>query len=168
MNIHLSTFWTLCVLGTIFSADSALAQTISSSSNKDVLPREQSIQQAWTCGTVVTPEHQEQLLRWLADGTWDSYRSKDLSKIRGTITIKTTFHILQEDNGSGNSCTQAQCEDQIAELNQDLGDIGVEFCIDNIVYHPDSSATTVVAGDSSTYPTSVFSSVYESSATCPP
>ncbi len=136
---------------------SVSAQTITNDYVESTLSKEQSNSAPpWACGTVVTPEYNEQIERWLSDGTWERYSSRDLSGIRGNITIKVIFHIVQEDDGSGNTLTADFCQVQIDQMNENVFDIGIEFCIEDILYHPDSDYTTVVAGDSSTTPSMGF------------
>ena len=93
----------------------------------------------WTCGAISNPEYDQLMQRWLDDGTWDEYRLKDLSGIRGTTFVKTTFHIVAYSDGSGGMDPDL-CLVQLGQMNLNVESIGLEFCLEGeIVYHSDDA-----------------------------
>ena len=98
------------------------------------------------CGAILGPEYRGQIERMLADGSWHEITHRDLSGIRGTTYVMTTFHILRYSNGNG-GMSSSYCQLQIDYLNSHVSTTGLQFCIQDIIYHD-------LADPSVTYPSS--------------
>ena len=86
------------------------------------------------CGTTLSPEVLEQIQRMLDDGSWHEATHTDPLLMRGTIYVKTIFHILRYIDGSG-GMDVSYCQQQINNLNAHIAGTGVEFCIQDIMFH---------------------------------
>ena len=116
-------------------ADSVTIKTVVDADGAFVQPDQKSTSQNIDrCGTVLNPEYQQQIQRMLADGSWYEATHNDLSQIRGTTYVKTTFHILRYADGSGGMLT-SNCQLQIDNLNSHIEGTGLEFCIAGILFH---------------------------------
>jgi hypothetical protein len=86
------------------------------------------------CGTLLSEEYREQIERMIDNGTWDDYTNREFDGVRGTTYVRTTFHILRNINGS-NGMPSSYCQMQLDYLNSHVGDTGLQFCIQDIIYH---------------------------------
>ena len=86
------------------------------------------------CGTELSQEYINQIERMLQDGTWQDATSNNFPKSRGIQYVKTTFHIMRYEDGSGGLET-SRCQLQIDYLNDHLEGGNLVFCISNIVFH---------------------------------
>ena len=86
------------------------------------------------CGTELSQEYISQIERMLQNGTWQDATSNNFPKARGVQHVKTTFHILRYEDGSGGLET-SRCQLQIDYLNDHLEGGNLVFCISNIVFH---------------------------------
>ncbi len=102
------------------------------------------------CGAILGPEYRGQIERMLSNGTWEEITQRDLSGIRGTTYVKTAFHIMRYSNGSG-GMPASNCQLQIDYLNSHVGDTGLQFCIQDIIYHDLADPSVNVNGPFPTY-----------------
>jgi hypothetical protein len=90
-----------------------------------------------TCSTVLTPEVAELVQRMLDDGTWEEYRTRDVSSrgVPPTQYVKVTVHSVSIDADPGPSnpagtlhVPQANVNAAIAQLNINVASTGLVFC----------------------------------------
>jgi hypothetical protein len=87
------------------------------------------------CGTGSAPEYQEQVQRWVDDGTWSDVTQGNLADFRGTTTyVSTTFHIFRHSDGSGGLPSEF-CQLNIDRVNEEVAEMGLVFCIKSIEYY---------------------------------